>query len=69
VRIRATLRNGNQYVLALGEPGADPREVFAAVVAGRSHPLRGWVRVEPTGGASEIVVSGDEIVELHLLAH
>jgi hypothetical protein len=67
VRIKATLRNGNEYVLVF-EDGLDPAAILTEVAAGRSQALRGWVRVEPMTGADASVVLGDEIVELHLEA-
>ena len=67
MRIKATLRNGNEYFLVLEPSGVDASELFTEVAAGRSQALRGWVRVERTDDADEIVVMGDEIVELHLV--
>jgi hypothetical protein len=66
-QIRATLRNGNQYVLVLDGPDADAERLFGEVGAGRSQALRGWVSVEPLGSGEKIVVQGDEIVELQLI--
>jgi hypothetical protein len=68
VQIRVTLRNGNQYLLALESPEGDLEGLFNELAAGRSQALRGWVAVTPLIGAAEqIVVQGDEIVELHLI--
>lgn len=68
MQIRVTLRNGNQYLLALEPTQGDLEGLFNELAAGRSQALRGWVAVTPLNGeAQEIVVLGDEIVELHLL--
>jgi hypothetical protein len=67
VPIKAILRNGNEYILSLEGTSGDSAEVFTEVAAGRSQLLRGWVRVKPADGTNEIVVLGEEIVELHLL--
>ena len=68
MQIKVTLRNGNQYLLALESPEGDLEGLFNELAAGRSQALRGWVAVNPpTGEADQIVVQGDEIVELHLI--
>jgi hypothetical protein len=66
VDIKVTLRNGNEYFLALGESDAGAEGLFTELAAGRSQALRGWVAVTSEEG-SRTVVRGDEIVELHLV--
>ena len=68
MHIEVTLRNGNRYVLILERADADAARVFGELAAGRSQALRGWVAVESPGAAtSQIVVLGEEIIELHLV--
>ena len=68
MQIKVTLRNGNQYLLALEAADGDLGALFTELAAGRSQALRGWVAVTPAdGGAEQVVVQGEEIVELHLV--
>ena len=68
MQIEVTLRNGNRYVLTLERADADAARVFSELAAGRSQALRGWVAVESLGASpSQVVVLGEEIVELHLV--
>ena len=68
MQIKATLRNGSEYVLVLEGANAEPTRIFDELIAGRSQALRGWVRVQtPDQRASVIAVLGSEIVELHLI--
>jgi hypothetical protein len=70
VQIKVTLRNGNEYLLALESTDGDLEPLFTELAAGRSQALRGWVAVTPAdGGSGQIVVQGEEIVELHLVDH
>jgi hypothetical protein len=68
VQIKVLLRNGHEYLLALERADGDLEGLFTELAAGRSQALRGWVSVtSATGGGEQIVVQGDEIVELHLI--
>jgi hypothetical protein len=65
--IVATLRDGSEHTLLLDTVNSDAAHILDEVSAGRSQLLRGWVAVVPPDGATQAVVSGDEIVQLRLV--
>ena len=67
MEIKVILRNGNEYLLVLDRAEVDVERAFVELVAGRSQALRGWVTVQSRSGTEQIVVLGEEIVELHLI--
>jgi len=67
MEIKVILRNGNEYLLILDRAEGDVERAFVELAAGRSQALRGWVSVQPRSGNEQIVVLGEEIVELHLI--
>ena len=67
MEIKVILRNGSEYLLILDRAEVDVERAFVELAAGRSQALRGWVPVQPRSGTEQIVVLGEEIVEVHLI--